>query len=498
MSPMVAKRGLRQNSTVGGNRNVSGNEKQFSWNSRKSRAVDLNCNIPSLRSSCVKADHDGKDNHCPPRPCGQSHSSRAKSASSSPRTESFISAASSLPGSISSAGVKRSSARCCDESSNRPVPHMKCSSVLSSSALSSAVQQRTPLGHLQVWKLSGEVWGGELSECRELNLNGRGLETHGDHMYRKKNKSRIVGQRHKDIHGSMPGEGDSQDETDMSEFKNVVRLDMNDNKIQSLSIVQHNKSLRWLSASNNLVKRIRFIRRLSDLRVLNLSHNKISNIENLQGCTALQTLVLSNNNLETMENLGSLSNLVTLILSNNGIRDIPSSCVLPLLRKLSLGHNQLSDFPFGQRFPLLEELRLNGNNITSVQAEVQLMGELSILDIGKNRIREISTVVSRLAHCAKLTNLNMLGNEGVSEIPGEFASLVRPCMPNIRILNSRKLELAASSRKLSHQQSDTGNRTPAGRQSDKKSNYDKVDQSTLRGAIPSKLAERRDKRPRGD
>jgi hypothetical protein len=105
-------------------------------------------------------------------------------------------------------------------------------------------------------------------------------------------------------------------------FENLVKLCLDNNKIEEIVNLEHLTKLRWLDLSFNKIRKIQGLSTLTNLEDLTLYSNKISIIEELELCPKLQCLSLGNNKIDSLEQiirLRQLSNLKMLTLAGNPV-----------------------------------------------------------------------------------------------------------------------------------------------------------------------------------
>eukprot|EP00397_Hematodinium_sp_SG-2012_P035029 GEMP01037628.1.p1 GENE.GEMP01037628.1~~GEMP01037628.1.p1 ORF type:complete len:485 (+),score=102.20 GEMP01037628.1:15-1469(+) len=212
-------------------------------------------------------------------------------------------------------------------------------------------------------------------------------------------------------------------------FRSLQKLDLGRNKLQSVSFLEMNHALKWLSVANNRLKLLQGLHNLSNLVVLNLGGNQLTQLSRgLVGLTALRNLLLHDNQLVTLDGIYPKNHpqLQQLVLSNNKLGPEVSVQGFTTLKKLALSKNELFSFPTLANLPSLSELKLNQNNIMSIPEEVKYLPDLSILDIGNNPLKSVEP----LAPLHKLKNLNLKGT------PLEEVELG---WPRLEVLNFRRV-----------------------------------------------------------
>ena len=121
----------------------------------------------------------------------------------------------------------------------------------------------------------------------------------------------------------------------------------------------------------------------------------------------LQTLLLRQNG-EAFKEPGAVSQIATLTpsltfldLYENGIADAQALEVLTSLTHLDLSFNVLRNTTLVAEMPQMKELYLVNNKISEIGPEIASLQDLTLLELGDNRIRKISNV-------AQLPSLNSL------------------------------------------------------------------------------------------
>ncbi|OEH75449.1 hypothetical protein cyc_03809 [Cyclospora cayetanensis] len=173
----------------------------------------------------------------------------------------------------------------------------------------------------------------------------------------------------------------------------LEQLELYQNSITRIDNVQHLTNLIVLDLSFNRIQRIENLEPLVHLRELFLSSNKITKIEGIATLTELRMLELGSNRIRTVEGIENLSKLKDLWLGKNKITkmELPN---LPNLERVSLQSNRLEawDVVLFERCPKLRELYLSNNNLPSPPTEIRRLEDLTILDLGCNRVEEVEAV----------------------------------------------------------------------------------------------------------
>ena len=129
----------------------------------------------------------------------------------------------------------------------------------------------------------------------------------------------------------------------LRKMKNLVSLDLSDNKINDISVLEELTDLTWLSLTKNQIGSIGVLKTLNKLTVLDLRNNRISNISVLEGLTDLTWLGLAGNKISDIGALEGLTGLTELYLEFNQISDIGVLNNLTNLTELRLYGNQISE-----------------------------------------------------------------------------------------------------------------------------------------------------------
>eukprot|EP00300_Choanocystis_sp_HF-7_P021868 c20973_g1_i1.p1 GENE.c20973_g1_i1~~c20973_g1_i1.p1 ORF type:complete len:324 (+),score=65.53 c20973_g1_i1:51-974(+) len=149
------------------------------------------------------------------------------------------------------------------------------------------------------------------------------------------------------------------------------------------------------------------------LTSLDIYDNKLASLEGLEHLTSLTYLDASFNELRTTEHLSSLTELTELYLIQNKIVDVgPEIRVLTQLRLLELGSNRIRQISNLETLVNLRKLFLGRNKITSIQG-LETLTNLRCLSLQNNRLTTISGLET-------LTNLDelYLSRNGISQIQG--------------------------------------------------------------------------------
>ncbi|XP_021358112.1 leucine-rich repeat serine/threonine-protein kinase 2-like [Mizuhopecten yessoensis] len=233
-------------------------------------------------------------------------------------------------------------------------------------------------------------------------------------------------------------------------------LDLSHNKIQTVSgleenttlkelVISHN-NLRWISptltanlqglevlllSSNNIQELPEAPLGMAMLQTLNLSDNRISFIPEqcLTGCPRLETLDLSNNRLVRLPSetiVTELTRLAKLKLARNQLMEkepfyIPKLILeLPSLRSVDLSGNGLVGLPapLHWKSTMLKEILLCRNSISKLNLEgAKAWSKLEALNVSNNNISELHKEIGQLT---SLTSLDISYNKSLTSLPDEL------------------------------------------------------------------------------
>ncbi|MTI69095.1 MAG: hypothetical protein FH751_02420 [Firmicutes bacterium] len=111
----------------------------------------------------------------------------------------------------------------------------------------------------------------------------------------------------------------SLDITPLKNLTNLKKLDLNDNRIESIKPLEDMIKLEELSMNRNIINDLTPLKNMKKLRVLDLSFNRIKNLTPLKGLTNLEELNLDYNRIEDDTPIKDLPNLKSIRLLENPI-----------------------------------------------------------------------------------------------------------------------------------------------------------------------------------
>lgn len=221
----------------------------------------------------------------------------------------------------------------------------------------------------------------------------------------------------------------------MGDLRKLEFLYAQHNDIDKMPDLEGCEHLQELHISNNFIKDIseRIFEKLPNLKVLDLRDNKIERIpDEISMLQNLMRLDLSNNSINSLPtSLCTLAHLVSLQVEGNPIksirRDIIACGTQRILKTLSDRNKDREDekkkvvhainFPSDGQFPDKYQLKktrslaLCGKALTDIPEQVFLdavEAEITIIDLSKNKLKNIPNGLTLLSH--KISELNLSGN----------------------------------------------------------------------------------------
>ncbi len=198
----------------------------------------------------------------------------------------------------------------------------------------------------------------------------------------------------------------------LRDLKNLERLNLRNNQINTISGLESLVNLKKLYLSNNKIKRIDNLAALIKLNLLALNDNQITEIINLDHLSKLKHLNLSNNQISEIKGLNNQISLKELELPGNKISIINNLQMLKSLEQLNLGSNEISEIQGLDNLVNLKRLNIEKNKLNSIQG-IGNLKNLEILKLNHNSIKN----VENLDNCVNLKKLHLANNE-IEEIQG--------------------------------------------------------------------------------
>uniref|UniRef100_A0A915N575 Uncharacterized protein n=1 Tax=Meloidogyne javanica TaxID=6303 RepID=A0A915N575_MELJA len=159
--------------------------------------------------------------------------------------------------------------------------------------------------------------------------------------------------------------------------RNILRLNVSRNSLRSIdcSLLPLEKCYEIDTSQNELTQLQQFLQLIQTLKKLNLSDNRINSLGCLDTFVNLQWLNFSHNRIENLPKLDQLHNLSTLILNCNRLRAIPNLSKLEALTELGLHGNLIRSFENIHTLIPSQNLRILdlGGNLISDLCEINYL-----------------------------------------------------------------------------------------------------------------------------
>ena len=215
---------------------------------------------------------------------------------------------------------------------------------------------------------------------------------------------------------------DIKDLSGMENFTGLKKLNLSQNKIQTIDQLRYCKSMVNLNVSNNtLGNNNTAIAEMRSLTDLDLSNTNMTNIDSIKSLIdywkskkkfPLTYLNISNNGFtnQDIERIQEITSLIKLNVSNNKLNEVES--LKPLKTKLSvldISHNEITDIKALAEFTYITSLNLNNNDIKDISPVANITG-ISDLRFASNKVEDVSSL-SNIAGFGTLTTLVMDNNK---------------------------------------------------------------------------------------
>lgn len=196
----------------------------------------------------------------------------------------------------------------------------------------------------------------------------------------------------------------------VNEEQNIIGLNLTGQQLKDISFLYILKDLEYLNLTNNQINDISILKGLNKITHLYLSGNLILNIEILENLQQLQVLSLGHNEIQNISAIKFLTNLVDLELGMNSILSCNEISNLKRLKRLDLNSNGVSEINFLNHLESLSILNLESNNIADISSLASLVN-LTELRLRQNSISEIGP----LKKLIRLKILDLSQNYRISE-----------------------------------------------------------------------------------
>jgi Leucine-rich repeat (LRR) protein len=230
-------------------------------------------------------------------------------------------------------------------------------------------------------------------------------------------------------------------------FENVIKLNLNVNKLKFLSGIELLINLTHLSVADNKLESLQGLEYLINLKSLSADRNRISDLTPIIALPKLISLSLTSNLIEQLPDQLQLVKLQSLKLEQNKLSHLSASSFrhmnsltylsvernsissidvqlfdgncMPILQTLILSHNNLSSLPTFMHQPLLRSFWITGNKIENLNAWKSVdqakifLPMLEKLYLQDNQITCISKFI--LKYLPLLAELNLSFNQLANE-----------------------------------------------------------------------------------
>ena len=177
-------------------------------------------------------------------------------------------------------------------------------------------------------------------------------------------------------------------------------------QIEKVDVLAFFRNLKKLNLQNNQIRNLTPLGQLTQLTELNAQNNRIFEISGLGNLQSLEKLNLYANGVSDISCLSELQRLTELNLYANQVYDLKSLQELKNLTSLNLGMNQIRDISPLLNSKKLKVLWLIGNYIDNPEVIAEIGDNLEVLSLTNCRISKINF----LENCTKLKSLMISGN----------------------------------------------------------------------------------------
>ncbi len=183
------------------------------------------------------------------------------------------------------------------------------------------------------------------------------------------------------------------DITPLSELEDLVTLDIAQNALEDTAPLAKMAGLTEFIAFENLLTDLRGLQKLSNLKTVDISHNHVTDLSPLADHKALTTLLCEANPVETLEPLAGCTALETLLCTGGSIPSTAPLSDMTALRALTLSGNALTTLSGLGSCKALETLDVNKNAIASVEPLAGLP-KLKDLRVEHNEVKSLAGLKS--------------------------------------------------------------------------------------------------------
>ncbi len=232
----------------------------------------------------------------------------------------------------------------------------------------------------------------------------------------------------------ISGTSVSQDELKViAALPKLKNLTLQNCGLTGISPLSNAKELVTLDLNNNAIRAIHAVSEMQNLQELNLQHNAVTDVTPLASVSALKKLDISYNALTTIAPLSDLTGLTWLDAGTNSLTDIGDIGKLAVLDYLSVKNNKLTNISAVAGCLALTELNISSNQITDI-ANLSTLTNMMYFDFSYNQVTnlpafpkncELVTIngsnntisnLDKLRGLKNLNNVNMDYNENISSV----------------------------------------------------------------------------------
>jgi internalin A len=200
-------------------------------------------------------------------------------------------------------------------------------------------------------------------------------------------------------------------------MENLIWLRVMDNQISSLSSLNSN-SLTGLWATNNALTTLEDVSNFGSLRGVYLEGNQLESIDVLQNVSTLERIYADNNNVSSV-NMSNNESLQFIFLNNNNISAL-SLRALSALTTFEGRSNNIHQLDGLSNLQSLTHLNLFNNDVTDLTG-IESLSSLSLLQLQANRNIEDFSPIGSLKKLTSLymndTDINNNDIESIGELP---------------------------------------------------------------------------------
>ena len=208
-------------------------------------------------------------------------------------------------------------------------------------------------------------------------------------------------------------------------LSNLLKLDLRNTKVKSLTLLASLSVLQTLDVSNTKVADLAPLAGLVALQVLRLSGTKVRDLSPLASLSALQSLDVSSTEVTDLAPLAGLSNLQKLYVSVTRVTDLAPLVRLSALHELDVRNTQVGDLAPLAVLSALKTVFVAGCDLTNPPPEIVNQGNDAIINylrertvVGVDHLYEAKMLIVGEGGAGKTSLLRRLYQPG-EELPTE-------------------------------------------------------------------------------